>query len=205
MSEGALVRGPMCLALQSSTAGGELTLDRERELNRFLADVERRAFRIARFAVRDTEEALDIVQEAMIRLARHYGQRGESEWRPLFYRILTNRIRDWQRRARVRSRVMVWSRANREEDDWQDPVGTAPDPAGRTPQEQAVAHETLDALERAVEDLPARQQQAFLLRTFEGLDVAQTARAMGCSQGSVKTHYSRAVHSLRAQLGEYWS
>ena len=182
---------------------GVRTLQRERELNRFLAEVEGRALRIAEIAVRDRDEALDLVQEAMIRLARKYADRGGSEWPPLFYRILQNGIRDWHRRRAVRSRVMVWFGRAGEDGDY-DPVAAAPDPAGRTPDEQLESREAMVRLEIAVGDLPRRQQEAFMLRTFEGMDVAGTAAAMGCSEGSVKTHYSRAVHALRDALGEHW-
>ena len=180
------------------------TLQRERQLNQFLASVERRALRFAEIAVRDRDEALDLVQDAMIKLARKYADQPEEEWTPLFYRILQNGIRDWYRRQAVRNRVMVWfGRASDPEDDY-DPVAQAPDPMGRTPDEQLEARQAMRTLELAVSDLPARQREAFMLRTFEGLDVAGTALAMGCSEGSVKTHYSRAVHTLRDVLGDYW-
>ena len=179
-------------------------LQRERQLNQFLAGVERRALRFAEVAVRDRDEALDLVQEAMIRLARKYAGHPEQEWTPLFYRILQNGIRDWHRRQAVRRRVIAWfGRPAGAEDDY-DPVAQAPDPMGRTPDEQVESRQAMQELERAVADLPARQREAFMLRTFEGLGVAATAIAMGCSEGSVKTHYSRAVHALRVSLGEHW-
>ena len=181
-----------------------MTLQRETQLNQFLASVERRALRFAEIAVRNRDEALDLVQDAMIRLARNYAGRPEAEWTPLFYRILQNGIRDWHRRQMVRNRVMVWFGRTSEPSDDYDPVAQAPDPIGRTPDEQIESQQTMEKLEHAVLDLPARQREAFMLRTFEGLDVAGTALAMGCSEGSVKTHYSRAVHTLRDVLGEYW-
>ena len=181
-----------------------MTLQRERQLNQFLAGVERRALRFAEIAVRDRDEALDLVQDAMIKLARNYAGRPEAEWTPLFYRILQNGIRDWHRRQAVRNRVMVWFGRTSDSADDYDPVAQAPDPMGRTPDEQLESRQAMKELERAVGELPARQREAFMLRTFEGLDVAGTAIAMGCSEGSVKTHYSRAVHTLRDVLGEYW-
>jgi RNA polymerase sigma-70 factor (ECF subfamily) len=181
-----------------------MTLQRERQLNQFLAGVERRALRFAEIAVRDRDEALDLVQDAMIKLARNYAGRPEAEWTPLFYRILQNGIRDWHRRQAVRNRVMVWFGRTSEPADDYDPVAQAPDPMGRTPDEQLESRQAMKELERAVAELPARQREAFMLRAFEGLDVAGTAMAMGCSEGSVKTHYSRAVHTLRDVLGEYW-
>jgi RNA polymerase sigma-70 factor (ECF subfamily) len=180
------------------------TLQREQELNQFLAGVERRALRFAEIAVRDRDEALDLVQDAMIKLARNYAGQPEEEWTPLFYRILQNGIRDWHRRRMVRNRVMVWFGRSSTPDDDYDPVAQAPDPMGRTPDEQLESQQAMQTLEHAVAELPARQREAFMLRTFEGLDVAGTAVAMGCSEGSVKTHYSRAVHTLRDVLGEHW-
>ncbi len=183
---------------------GTDALQHERQLNRFFAEVERRALRIAEIAVRDRDEALDLVQDAMIKLARKYVDRPQAEWTPLFYRILQNGVRDWHRRQAVRNRVMVWFGRGGSEQDEYDAVAQAPDPIGRTPDEELQNSEAMDSLEAAVGRLPARQREAFMLRTFEGLDVAGTAVAMGCSEGSVKTHYSRAVHSLREQLGEHW-
>ncbi len=194
-----------------STAGAgyfapseEACLNSARALDQFLSSVERRAFRIANIALRDSEEALDIVQDAMLQLARRYGTRPSEEWMPLFYRILQNRIRDSQRRKKVRNRIFAWwPAAVADEDSSEDAVADAAD--GRPgPDAVTASGEALQELERAVKDLPARQCEAFLLRTIEGLDVAQTASAMGCSEGSVKTHYSRAIHALRARLGEAW-
>jgi RNA polymerase sigma-70 factor (ECF subfamily) len=171
-------------------------------LSQFLAGVEVRAFRMAQAALRHEDDALDAVQDAMLQLARAYSDRPAEEWKPLFYRILENRIRDMQRRRTVRNRVMSWLpfRSDPDEDE-PDPIAEAasdePLPMRRLEIEEAMA-----ALEKALGTLPRRQQQAFLLRTLEGLDVAQTARAMGCSEGSVKTHYFRALQTLRAQLGD---
>lgn len=184
---------------------GARTLQKERQLNQFLAEVERRALRIAEIAVRDRDEALDLVQDAMIKLVRNYAERETDEWAPLFYRILQNGIRDWHRRQLVRNRVMVWFRRPQTNDNDYDVIAAAPDPAGRSPDEELQNAEAMQSLEVAVYELPARQREAFMLRTFEGLDVAGTAVAMGCSQGSVKTHYSRAVHSLRDKLQEHWA
>ena len=180
------------------------TLQRERQLNQFLAEVERRALRIAEIGVRDRDEALDLVQDAMIKLARNYADRPGEEWPPLFYRILQNGVRDWHRRQKVRNRVMVWFGRGTASDDDYDIAANAPDPAGRAPDDQLQTQEAMQHLEMSIHELPGRQREAFMLRTFEGLDVAGTAVAMGCSEGSVKTHYSRAVHTLRDKLGDYW-
>lgn len=188
----------------SEQSTGTRALQHEQQLNRFLAEVERRALRIAEIGVRDRDEALDLVQDAMIKLARKYGGRDSEEWTPLFYRILQNGVRDWHRRQAVRNRVMVWFGRGADDTEEYDLVAAAPDPIGRTPDEELANDEAMSSLERAVSDLPARQREAFMLRTFEGLDVAGTAVAMGCSEGSVKTHYSRAIHSLRETLGVHY-
>jgi RNA polymerase sigma-70 factor (ECF subfamily) len=169
-----------------------------------LAEVERRALRIAEIAVRDRDEALDLVQDAMIKLARNYADRPGDEWTPLFYRILQNGVRDWHRRQKVRNRVMVWFGRGTAGDDDYDIAANTPDPAGRSPDVELQTYEAMQRLEASLHELPGRQREAFMLRIFEGLDVAGTAVAMGCSAGSVKTHYSRAVHALRDKLGDHW-
>lgn len=177
------------------------TLDSKQALDRFLAGIERRAFLTARMATGNADDAMDIVQDTMLQLVRHYSGRGESEWAPLFHRILQRRIYDWYRRTRVRNRWRQWF--NRDDDTEGDPLENQPDPGAIEPTDAAVADRTLAALNSAIAQLPLRQQQAFLLRAWEGLDTEQTAQAMGCSPGSVKTHYSRAVHALRDRLKDY--
>ncbi len=173
-----------------------------RALEQFLASVEKRAFKIAQLGLRNDDDALDAVQDAMMKLVQSYGSRSSDEWRPLFYRILANRIRDLQRRRTVRGRIMAWLPMRDGEDDEEfDPIAQAPSPDAN-PARRLELDEAIGALEAALQDLPPRQQQAFLLRNFEGLDVGETASAMGCSEGSVKTHYFRALESLRARLGE---
>jgi len=173
-----------------------------RALDRFLASVERRAFKIAQLGLRNDADALDAVQDAMMKLVQSYGSRPEAEWPPLFYRILTNRVRDLQRRRTVRGRILAWlPHREDEEGDEADPLAQAPSP-DVTPVRRLELDEAIGVLETAVAELPARQQQAFLLRNLEGLDVSATALAMGCSEGSVKTHYFRALATLRARLGD---
>ena len=174
----------------------------EANLNGFLREVEKRAYRIAAMSTGDSDEALDIVQDAMINLAKRYARRPADEWRPLFYRILHNRIRDWHRRRRVRDGVLRFFGGQEGEEP--DAVALARDPGAVAPDEVLERAEAMTALERALRTLPARQREAFVLRNFEGLDVAETAVAMGCSDGSVKTHFSRATHRLRAVLNEYY-
>ena len=193
------------LADAEPTIAEEAALESATTLDRVLASVERRAFRIAQMAVRDRDDALDIVQGAMLRLARSYARRPSEEWKPLFYRILYNGIRDWQRRKTVRSRIFGFLPGN-----WPDDEDAPGDPFERVasdapePSRQLMADEAMARLEAAVGQLPARQQQAFALRCLEGMDVAEAAAAMGCSEGSVKTHYFRALQTLRAKLGEVW-
>ena len=183
----------------------EAVLEYTRELETFLAEIERRALRIAQIALRDPDDALDAVQDAMLKLARNYASRPTAEWRPLFYRILENGIRDLQRRRSVRKRFMAWLPGPKQDPDneAQDPLDNVADAAPAIP-DLLMQGQAIQQLEVSLRALPARQREAFMLRNFEGLDVAQTATAMGCSQGSVKTHYSRAVHALRDRLGEVW-
>jgi len=175
-----------------------------RALNQFLAGVELKAFKIAQSALRHEHDALDAVQDAMLQLARAYANRPAEEWRPLFYRILENRIRDMQRRRSVRARIMAWLPAHRDDDNDEgiDPIAQAPSDAV-TPARRLELDEAMQALESALHELPNRQRQAFLLRNLEGMDVAEVATSMGCSEGSVKTHHFRALKALRARLREF--
>lgn len=175
---------------------------KDRALEEFLAGIERRALRIAEIATQNREEALDLVQDSMLKLAQRYGQRPAEEWPPLFHRILQSRIRDWYRRQKVMLRWRAWLRGPGEREHT-EMLQEFPDPYPSGPAQRLANDEFAAALERALAALPLRQQQAFLLRVWEGLDVAQTAQAMGCSEGSVKTHFSRAVHALRSKLEEH--
>lgn len=171
-------------------------------MDRFLQGVQTRAYNIARLATGNQDEALDIVQDAMFKLVEKYSDRPEPEWSPLFYRILSSRINDWHRRSSVRNRFRRWLSSDPEADE--DPIQTAVDEFGQRPDRDTETSQSMTRLEQALAALPARQKQAFLLRAWEGLDVKQTALAMSCAEGSVKTHYSRAVHMLREQLGDHW-
>lgn len=179
----------------------EVVLKSSVEMNRFLAGIEGRAFRIAWFATGNRDDALELVQEAMIALVQRYATRTPAEWPPLFHTILQSRIRDWYRREKVRSRLRVWFGGGTEDEE--DPLAAIPADAGAEPEQQMNGQQTFSAIEQAVRTLPLRQQQAFLLRAWEGLDTAETAAAMGISEGSVKTHYSRAVQALRERLEEH--
>jgi len=169
--------------------------------------VERRAFKQAVYAVRDEQAALDIVQDTMLRLAEKYGARPGAELPMLFQRILQNAIRDWFRRQKVRSTWMTLFSSllpGRTEGDEQDPLETLA-AAGESNPEQAPPatleqSQVVEIIEQEIKKLPARQREAFLMRYWEELDVTDTARAMGCSEGSVKTHCSRAAHALALAL-----
>lgn len=173
----------------------------------FLAQSERRAFKQAYFAVRDEEAALDIVQNAMLKLAEHYADRPAEEWPMLFQRILQNAIHDHYRRSKTRSTWVTLFSAfagNKDDDDEHDLLDTlqpAGEPALETRPEKLLAREEImHWIEAGLAQLPARQREAFLLRYWEEMDVAETAQIMGCSEGSVKTHCSRANHALAAFL-----
>jgi len=171
---------------------------REVALDRFLKTLERRALRMAELATGSREEALDLVQDAMFGFVRHYADKPETEWTPLFYRVLDNRLNDWHRRRRVRLR---WTdSAARDSGEDADPLDRVADPADPGPLLRLAGTQAARALDAALRALPLRQRQTFLLRVWEGFDVATTAAAMRCSQGSVKTHLSRALAALRRAL-----
>ena len=174
------------------------------EISVFLRDVERRAFKQTVYAVRDEHAALDIVQDSMLKLAEKYLDKPVEEYPMLFQRILQNTMRDFWRRQKVRN---LWTTllssfgAGQDGEEDHDPLDTidvgdeSENPMGQLEQSQ-----TMKIIEKAIEKLPARQREAFILRYWEDMDVAETAEVMGCSQGSVKTHCSRAVHTLAALL-----
>jgi RNA polymerase sigma-70 factor (ECF subfamily) len=174
------------------------------ELSDFLRDVERRAFKQTLYAVRDDHAALDIVQDAMLKLAEKYADNPVTEYPMLFQRILQNTMRDYWRRQKVRN---LWTTLlssfgagqNGEEDH--DPLDTIDvEDESSNPIIQLERSQTIKIIEKAIEKLPARQREAFVLRYWEEMDVAETAEMMGCSEGSVKTHCSRAVHTLATLL-----
>lgn len=174
-------------------------------LDAFLAASERRALRIAEITTRDRDEALDVVQDAMLKLARHYATRPSAEWPALFHRILQNALRDWQRRRAVQRRVFFWREHAAAEDENEDFLESLPDVGQPGADARLMQGEAMQRLESALRALPARQREAFELRLWQGLDVAQTARAMGCSEGSVKTHLFRALAALRGALEDVWT
>jgi RNA polymerase sigma-70 factor (ECF subfamily) len=169
-------------------------------LDQFLASVEKRAYSMAMVAVRNVDDALDIVQDAMFTLVKKYSDKPNDEWAPLFYRVLNNRVMDFHRANRRRAALFKWlpSGEGRASEDIEQFAG----PRQNNPEFSQALDASTSLLLVALAELPPRQQQAFMLRAWEGLDVKNTAKSMQCSSGSVKTHYSRAVHTLRDKLQE---
>lgn len=173
-----------------------------KEMSDFLASVERRAFKQAVFAVQEEQAALDVVQDSMLRLADKYAGRPAAELPLLFQRILQNAIRDHFRRQKVRSTwtTLLSGMGLGGDDDEADPLETLevhePTNVPASPADRLEQSQVMAAIESAVQALPERQREAFILRYWEELDVSETARVMGCSEGSVKTHCSRATHAL---------
>lgn len=175
-----------------------LVQERRDELDQFLAGVERSAFRMAEIATRNPDDALDIVQDTMIKLVVKYADKPASEWRPLFYTILRSRITDFHRKKTVINRIFSWG--NKHVDESVDPTELE----GTTefgPVEALLEQMTLETLLNALHALPMRQQEAFLLRTWQGFSVAETSKIMKCAEGSVKTHLFRATEALKKAIG----
>jgi RNA polymerase sigma-70 factor (ECF subfamily) len=177
------------------------------EIDHFLAEVERRAYKHALYAIHDHHSALDVVQNAMMKLVERYADKPVQELPMLFHRILQNAIHDHFRRAKVRDfwvRLVSPLRDKDEEntETLETLAASAEDYVSPSPEESAVESQHLGLIEKAIGELPARQREAFLLRYWEGMDVAETAEIMGCSQGSVKTHSFRAVNALAQKLKE---
>jgi RNA polymerase sigma-70 factor (ECF subfamily) len=187
-------------------AKGSLNLCTTAELSQFLSNVERRAFKHAVFAVHDDHAALDIVQDSMLKLAEKYGAKPVEELPMLFQRILQNNIRDHYRRQKVRSSwISLFSalqpRHDEEEIDLLEVIGDSENSASPPAPEESLKQKQIIALvEQALGRLPPRQREAFLLRYWEGMDTTETAAVMGCTEGSVKTHCSRAIHALAVSL-----
>ena len=196
----------MTQRITSRHSTSERSTSKRGELNQFFAEVEKRAYGMAVVSVKNPDDALDIVQDVMLTLAQKYAHKPPEEWRPLFYRILKNRITDWHRANQSRRKVFGWLSLGSNQEDIDDgavdPIEMAKGPATAEPDRQQSNTILRQKIGEAVGQLPLRQQQAFMFRAWEGMDVKETARAMGISSGSVKTHFSRAVHALRAQFGD---
>jgi RNA polymerase sigma-70 factor (ECF subfamily) len=170
-------------------------------LDGFLASVERRAYKTALLSTRKPADALDIVQDAMTQLVQYYREHQSSEWPLLFQRILQHRIMDWHRQE-TRNKKWFWQSAAPIDDDSEDEINEIVDVRAENPAEILARAGDIQCVIKVLEMLPLRQRQAFLLRAWEGFDVRETAATMGCSEGSVKTHYFRAVQVLRERLSK---
>ena len=168
-------------------------------LEQFLRSVERRALRQVELSCRDHEDALDVVQEAMMAFVRRYRRKPAAEWPLLFWRVLDSKLIDLYRKRSLRGRWFGWLGVG-DDEQASDPLEQIADPADPGPPGRLGDQQATQALEQALRDLPLRQRQAFLLRVWEGLDVQQTAAAMSVSEGSVKTHLFRALQTLRGRL-----
>jgi RNA polymerase sigma-70 factor (ECF subfamily) len=179
----------------------------DKELSGFLENVERRAFKQAVYAVRKDESAFDIVQDAMIKLAEKYGDKPAAELPMLFQRILQNTIHDYFRREKVRNTwVSLFSGLAGDaenQDDFDLLENYSPEEgtqASESSADKVERDQVLAIIDEEIQKLPTRQREAFLMRYWEDMDVAETAATMGCSEGSVKTHCSRATHALAQAL-----
>ena len=182
----------------------ERFLETSQAWDEFLKTVERRALLMARVATGFQDEAFDIVQDAMLGLVKKYRNKPVEELKPLFYRILQNRIRDWYRRQAFRRRWQFYGRLEPDDEGASfDPINNLPAPESYDPAGILLRDEAMIALDAALRKLPLRQQQTFLLRAWEGLSVSETAMAMKCSEGTVKAQYFRALHALRVELEDH--
>ncbi len=178
----------------------ELAID---SMEGFLKSVERRALQMSKIATGDPEVAMDLVQDTMLKLVEKYSSKPPQEWRPLFYRILNNKITDFYRRNAVNIRLFADNLSIHDGDkDTSETIVATAQPV-HNPDYQAQSDQRIERLIKSLYRLPARQQQAFMLRCWEGMSTMQTAQVMNCSQSSVKTHYSRALQALRDRLEEY--
>jgi len=168
-------------------------------IEQFLAQVEKKAYRMAEIATKNPQDALDIVQDAMIKLVEKYSAHPSDQWKPLFYRILQSRIMDYFRKQTLYRKFFFWKK-NNIDDNYENKINQASDFI--TPERSLIAQQEIQKVTQALKQLSVRQQQCFMLRSWEGLNVSETAKAMSCSQGSVKTHYSRAKQSLAKALND---
>ena len=174
-------------------------------MDAFLASMEKRAYRVAYIALSDRDEALDAVQDTMMKMFLKYSDKPKADWRPLFYKILSNRITDSHRSNTLRKRLQMWFTRDKKDDEGSvDAIDLMPSRLGEQPQNQLQSDLSMSVLDRSINSLPMRQQQAFLFRHWEGLSTQETANAMGCSTGSVKTHLSRALDTLKTSLQPHY-
>lgn len=172
-------------------------------MENFFKSIERQAFRLAQFACRNPDDALDLVQESMCKFVDKYSRTPEAEWKVLFYKVLQNKIRDFYRREKVRNYWRIWL-GQVADNCAEDPLEQLADQRMSDPEQQADRNQTFEQLQKELENLSYKQQQVFLLRAWEGLSVRETAQAMKCSEGTVKSHYFRATEQLKKNLGDHW-
>lgn len=175
-------------------------------MEQFFKAVEKKAFRMIQIATGDADDALDLLQDSMMKFVRSYGDKPQGEWKPLFYRVVQNNIRDWYRKEKVKQTVFGWlpGFGNKDEQKEIDPMQAVADKSDTGALNRLKALQAMEKLEEALKKLPQRQQQVFLLRAWEGLSISETANAMNCTDGTVKTHYSRALNSLKRELEGVW-
>jgi len=175
----------------------KVTQDQRQELADFYRYIEKRAFRMVMIETRHTGDALDLVQDAMESLMINYANKPSEEWRPLFYRILQNKIKDWHRWGSVRAKFHFAKPEQENGDDW---IESQIESTQATPERNLQGEMSMRDIQQALSQLSLRQRQTFLLRIWEGFSVDETANIMKCSSGSVKTHLSRALQSLQNKL-----
>ncbi|MBQ4849867.1 RNA polymerase sigma factor [Pseudoalteromonas sp. MMG012] len=162
-------------------------------LNSFLMVVEKKAYNMALISLANHAEALDIVQDAMLKFATHYHCKPQEQWKPLFYRIVQNLIMDWHRKQKVRRIMTFWREEDGTPEPWLASLADCPEQSAQQKQQSEYVLAMLN-------ELPVKQQQCFLLRAWEGLSVKETAQIMKCSQGTIKTHFSRASAKLKVGI-----
>ncbi len=172
----------------------------------FLKSVEKKAFRIIQIATGNSDDALDILQDSMMAFVRHYSNKSEPELKPLFYRVVRNKIRDWYRKQKLKNLIFRYlpGTAKPESEIIQHPIESVEDMKNPDALTELKNSQAIKKLDESLKKLPHKQQQAFLLRAWEGLSTKETALAMKCSEGTVKTHYFRAVGRLKQELEGTW-
>lgn len=185
------------------TCPADTVVDVQQQLRLFIKQTSGRALVMMEAATNQHDIARDLVQESFISLYQNYAKRPSSEWTPLFYTILNNRLMDWHRQEARKQKRFGWLRLSSSEDDAEDPLNQIEDTQHIDPAEFLNRSHTMEEIQNAIAQLPIRQQQAFLLRAWENMDTKTTATIMQCSEGSVKTHYHRAIQTLRELLCQF--
>ncbi len=188
-------------AIECSMIAPESKTKQRLRMDRFLASVQGAGYRMAYLSTSSRDDALELVQEAMLQLVKRYADKPDNELKVLFYRILSSKITDWYRKTAFRSRYHAFF--SKESYELGDPVQQLGGDVQLPYSESLNNSRMLESLTLAVKNLSLRQQQTFLLRAWQGFNIKETASIMGCSTGTVKTHYSRALGLLRNELGDY--